>query len=400
MLTQPQEARWSASAAAVVSERWTGVARLALTNFRNYREAKLALGAGLVVLIGPNGAGKTNLLEALSFLAPGRGLRGARLIEVDRRSAGTGTGCDTPVDAPGWAVAAAIASRAGTVRIGTGRDPVEGERRIVRVDGEPARSQAALGEQLGVVWLTPQMDRLFVERAAGRRRFLDRLVLALDPTHATRVGSYEQAMRERGRLLRDGPADPGWLAAVEAIMAAQGVAIAAARRDTVQRLDAVCEDAEGSFPRARLALLGTVENWLDERPALDAEVKFAAALGDARRNDALSGMTGTGPHRSDLRVSLPVTGVAAEFASTGEQKALLISIVLAHAKLQRASRGEPPLLLLDEVAAHLDAGRRAALFEALTGLEGQTWLTGTDEAVFAALRHRAQFLSVSDGTVT
>ena len=164
------------------------------------------------------------------------------------------------------------------MRIGTGRDPAEGERRIVRVDGEPARSQAALGEQLGVVWLTPQMDRLFVEGAAGRRRFLDRLVLALDPAHATRIGAYEQAMRERARLLRDGPADPGWLAAVEDVMTAQGVAIAAARRDAVQRLDAVCQDAEGSFPRARLALLGTIENWLDEMPALErgGEIRSSA----------------------------------------------------------------------------------------------------------------------------
>ena len=397
MLTEAQEARWSAgAAAAAISERWTGVARLALTNFRNYREAKLALDGRLVVLIGPNGAGKTNLLEALSFLAPGRGLRGAKLSEVDRHSASSHDG---PREAPGWAVAAAIATRAGTVRIGTGRDPLEGERRIVRVDGEPARSQAALGEQLGVVWLTPQMDRLFVEGAGGRRRFLDRLVLALDPAHATRVSSYEQAMRERARLLRDGPADPGWLASVEEVMAAQAVAIAAARRDTVHRLDAVCRDAEGSFPRARIALLGTIEDWLGEMPALEAEAKFAAALADARRNDALSGVTGIGPHRSDLRVSLLPNGIAAEFASTGEQKALLISIVLAHAKLQRALRGEPPLLLLDEVAAHLDAGRRAALFEALGRLECQTWLTGTDEAVFTALRHQAQFLSVHDGIV-
>ncbi len=398
MLTEAQEARWSTGAAAAsVSERWAGVVRLALTDFRNYREAKLALGTRLVVLIGPNGAGKTNLLEALSFLAPGRGLRGARLSEVDRRPAATAH--ELPIEAPGWAVAAAVATRAGTVRIGTGRDPAGGERRIVRIDGEPARSQAALGEQLGVVWLTPQMDRLFVEGTAGRRRFLDRLVLALDPAHATRIGAYEQAMRERARLLRDGPADPGWLAAVEDVMTAQGVATAAARRDAVQRLNAVCQDAEGSFPRARLALLGTIENWLDEMPALNAEVKFAAALGDARRNDALTGTTGTGPHRSDLRVSLPPTGMPAEFASTGEQKALLISIVLAHAKLQRALRGEPPLLLLDEIAAHLDPGRRAALFEALGRLESQVWLTGTDETVFAALRHQAQFLSVCNGTV-
>ncbi len=182
-------------------------------------------------------------------------------------------------------------------------------------------------------------------------------------------------------------------------MAAQGVAIAAARRDAVQRLDAACAEAQGPFPRARLALLGTVEGWLDEMPALAAEAKFAATLADMRRSDALTGITGTGPHRSDLLVSLSRKGIAAEFASTGEQKALLISIVLAHARLQQVCRGEPPLLLFDEIAAHLDSERRTALFKALSELDNQTWLTGTDETVFAALRGQAQFLSIRDGTI-
>ena len=396
MLAEAQEARNSAGAAA----RRVGVTRLVLTDFRNYREARLSLSTEPVVLTGPNGAGKTNLLEAISLLAPGRGLRGARLTEIDRRR----DGADDPTDsalARGWAVAAVVATRCGAVRIGTGRDAAEttGERRVVRIDGEPARTQAALGERLAVAWLTPPMDRLFIEGPGGRRRFLDRLVLGLDPAHATRVGTYEQALRERSRLLREGVNDPGWLAALEKVMAEQGVAVAAGRREATQRLDRVCAEAEGPFPRARLQLVGAVEEWLDTMPALAAEAKLASALAANRQNDAQAGGALLGPHRSDLRVSLAEKGIAAELASTGEQKALLISILLAQARLQRAVRGEPALLLLDEIAAHLDASRRAALFEALLGLDSQAWLTGTDEALFAPLRRAAQFLSVRDGRV-
>ncbi len=399
MLTEAQEARRSAGAAAVsLGDRRVGVTRLMLTDFRNYREARLALGTEPVVLTGPNGAGKTNLLEAVSFLAPGRGLRSARLTEIDRRDvASYEDGAEDAIR--GWAVAATLATRRGTLRIGTGRDAADGDRRVVRIDGEPVRSQAGLGEHLGVVWLTPPMDRLFLDGPGGRRRFLDRLVLVLDPAHAARVGAYEQALRERARLLRDGPAEPAWLAGLEGVMAAQGVAVAAARRDAVQRLDCACAAAEEPFPRARLKLVGAVEDWLDEMPALDAEVKFAEALAAGRSGDAVAGGAAIGPHRSDLAVSLAQTGVGAEFASTGEQKALLISILLAHAALQRTLRGAPPLLLLDEIAAHLDAGRRAALFEVLARFESQVWLTGTDEALFAPLRSRAQFLTVRDGTV-
>ena len=370
-----------------------GVTRLALTDFRNYRSARLDLAAGPVVLTGPNGAGKTNLLEAVSVLSPGRGLRNARLGDLDRRGDGD--------DAEGcWAVAATIETRQGPVKIGTGRDPAGSERRVVRIDGEPARSQAALGEVIGVTWLTPQMDRLFIEGPSARRRFLDRLVLGLDPAHAARVSSYEQAMRERSRLLRDGSNDPAWLGAVEETMAAQGVAVAAARRDAVERLDDACALAEGPFPRARLGLSGVIETWLDELPALAAEDRFRAALKDGRAADAAAGGATVGPHRSDLAVTHAARGAPAETMSTGEQKALLISIVLAHAKLQRETRGEPPLLLLDEVAAHLDAARRDALFAILLDLESQVWLTGTDTALFAPLRAVARFLSVSDGALS
>ena len=381
-----------------------GVTRLVLTDFRNYRSARLDLDPGPVVVTGPNGAGKTNLLEAVSFLSPGRGLRHARLGEIDRRDA-----ADEP-GATGWAVAATVETRRGTIRIGTGRDPAVGlqptglsrggERRVIRIDGEPARGQAALGERLGVLWLTPQMDRLFVEGPAGRRRFLDRLVLGLDPAHATRFAGYEQALRERSRLLRDGPADPVWLVALEEVMAQQGVAVAAGRRDAIERLDRMCATADGPFPRARLNLVGTIEDWLGTMPALEAEERFKAGLVQNRPGDALAGGAALGPHRSDLGVVHGEKGIAAESASTGEQKALLIAILLAHAALQRASRGEPPLLLLDEVAAHLDATRRAALFEALVELESQVWITGTDAALFAPLRQSARFLSVAEGTLS
>jgi DNA replication and repair protein RecF len=395
MLTAAQEHCRSDSTAAPASRRnGVGVSRLVLTDFRNYRSARLELDAGPVVLTGPNGAGKTNLLEAMSFLSPGRGLRNARLSDVDRRDP-TGTAIGS-----GWAVAANVDTRRGPVAIGTGRDAAGGERRAVRIDGEPARRQAELGERLGVLWLTPAMDRLFMEGPEGRRRLLDRLVLGLDPAHATRVARYEQVLRERSRLLRDGPNDPAWLAALEETMAAEGVAIAAARREAVERLDRACAEANGAFPRARLTLLGTVETWLEAMPALDAEERFKAALAQARAADMLSGGAALGPHRSDLAVMHADKGVAAEAASTGEQKALLISILLAQAELQRAVRGEPPLLLLDEVAAHLDSRRREALFEILAGLDGQAWLSGTDAAVFAPLRGGAHFVAVQDGTLS
>ena len=377
-----------------------GVTRLALTDFRNYRTARLELATGPVVLTGANGAGKTNLLEAVSVLSPGRGLRNARLADFDRRTAND----DDTHAASGWAVAATIETRRGAVLIGTGRDPAGGERRVVRIDGENVRGQAALGEVIGVTWLTPQMDRLFIEGPSARRRFLDRLVLGLDPAHAARVSSYEHAMRERSRLLRPmdrgGPSDPVWLDALDETMAAQGVAVAAARREAVERLDEACATAQGPFPRARLGLQGTIEAWLDELPALAAEDRFRAALKDNRTADAVSGGALVGPHRSDLTVTHAERGIAAEGMSTGEQKALLISIVLAHAKLQRQTRGEPPLLLLDEVAAHLDAVRRDALFTILLDLESQVWLTGTDAAIFAPLRDAARFLSVTDGTLS
>ncbi len=262
------------------------------------------------------------------------------------------------------------------------------------------RGQSALAELVGVLWLTPQMDRLFIEGPEGRRRFMDRLVLGIDPEHAARVGRYEQAMRERSRLLREGRTDPAWLAALEELMATEGVAVAAARRDAIERLDRVCAAAAGAFPRARARVAGAVEAWLAEMPALAAEDRLRAALAEARPSDAASGGAAVGPHRSDLAVIHAEKNIAAEAASTGEQKALLIAIVLAQAELQRSDRGDAPILLLDEVMAHLDAARRTALFEIIARLDGQAWVTGTDPGLFAPLRGVARFLSVHDGALS
>jgi DNA replication and repair protein RecF len=400
------------------------VTRLVLTDFRNYRSARLDLGPAPVVLSGPNGAGKTNLLEAISSLSPGRGLRNARLGDIDRRDGDRRDGdrrdghhrdghhrdAAASPGGVGWTVAATVAIGSGPVRIGTGRDAAaagpqatgwpRGERRAIRIDGEPARSQSALAERLGILWLTPQMDRLFIEGPESRRRFMDRLVLGLDPAHASRVGRYEQAMRERSRLLRDGHNDPAWLGALEDIMAAEGVAVAAARRDAIERLDRICAAAPGVFPHARVSVAGVVEAWLGEMPALAAEERLRGVLADARSSDAASGGAANGPHRSDLAVVHAEKRVPAELASTGEQKALLVSIVLAQARLQRLDRGEAPILLLDEVAAHLDAPRRAALFDVIAGLDGQSWITGTDIGLFGPLRGTARCLSVQDGTLS
>jgi DNA replication and repair protein RecF len=373
------------------------VTRLVLTDFRGYASARLAVDGRPVVLTGPNGAGKTNLLEAVSFLAPGRGLRRARLADIDRRVPPARP--DTPP--PGaWALAATLEAPRGRVQIGTGRDPASetGERRVVRIDGAPARSQGALAAHVNMVWLTPQMDRLFLEGSAARRRFLDRLVYGFDPEHATRLGTYEQAMRERARLLRDGPADPAWLSALEENMAAHGVAVAAARRDVAARLDEACAGAPGPFPRARLTLEGTVEGWLATMPALAAEDEFRRRLAAARRLDAESGTTTVGPHRSDFGVR-HISGMPAAECSTGEQKALLIAILLAHARLQAALRGAAPLMLLDEVAAHLDGLRREALFAEIEALGAQAWLTGTDAMLFDGLRGAGQFFTVADAVV-
>ena len=369
------------------------IRRLRLSAFRNYQAVAMDPDARPVVLTGPNGAGKTNLLEALSMLTPGRGLRRAKTGEMDR--------IDPAVTAAGgsaWAVAGTVETPFGPVELGTGRDP-EGERRLVRIDGEPERSQAALGEHLSVVWLTPQMDRLFQESAGERRRFLDRLIYGFDPAHAGRVNAYDKALRQRARLLKDGPADTAWLGALESQMVERGIAIAAARLSLTDRLARACARSEGPFPGADLSVQGDVEAWLAGSSALEAEERFAAALHQGRGRDAETGGAAIGPHRSDLAVTHREKGLPAGQCSTGEQKALLIAIVLAHARLQGAERGAGPVLLLDEVAAHLDEARRDALFVTILGLGLQAWITGTDQNVFGAFGDQAQYFAVEAAQV-
>jgi DNA replication and repair protein RecF len=377
------------------------VRRIALTDFRNYARLRLDVDARPVVLTGPNGAGKTNLLEALSFLAPGRGLRRARLGQVARGAMQTADGHDCV-----WAVAASVETPEGAVDIGTAREVAhdagggyEGERRVVRIDGKPAKGQSELARHLSVAWLTPEMDRLFLEASSGRRRFIDRLVYGFVPDHASRVSAYERAMRERSRLLREGSPDATWLTALEAQMAEAAVAIAAARRDLVIRLNQAGSAGTGPFPRPEASMAGAVEDWLGDAPALAAEDRFRSTLAENRRRDAEAGGAAEGPHRSDLHVVHAARGVPAAQCSTGEQKALLIALILAAARLRALERGAAPVLLLDEVVAHLDETRRAALFDELVALGAQVWLTGTDRTLFAALEDRAQFLDVADGAV-
>jgi DNA replication and repair protein RecF len=351
------------------------LSRLVLTDFRNHAEAVLHPGRGFVVLTGDNGAGKTNVLEAVSLLAPGRGLRRAALSDMARQG---GAGA--------FAIAATLG---GDVEIGTGTQPTAPERRIVRINGA-SHSATALAEWLTVLWLTPAMDRLFVEPAGERRRFLDRLTLALRPDHASHANRYEAAMRARNRLLaEEGPHDNAWLTALEAQMAEHGGTIDAARRETIAALsERLVDQPAGPFARAGLAL----EGW-------DGAGTLAKDLAAGRRRDAAAGRTLVGPHRGDLVVTHLDKGQPAALCSTGEQKALLLGLVLAHAELTATRTGRAPVLLLDEVAAHLDPSRRAALFDRLAATGSQVWMTGTEPAPFAEIG-QASWFDVADGQVT
>lgn len=338
------------------------LSRLVLTDFRNHAALALAPGDGFVVLTGRNGVGKTNVLEAVSLLAPGRGLRRASLGQM-ARTGGAG----------GFGVAATLGDGS---EVATGTLAAAPERRVLRVNGAAA-PVGTIAERIAVLWLTPAMDRLFVDAAAERRRFLDRLALALHPGHAAHAARYEAAMRDRNRLLAEPGADPDWFAALEAQMALHGAAIQAARADTVAMLGtALAQASDTDFPRAALAL----DPRTDTVP--DAE-SLAAALRSSRPRDVAAGRTLVGPHRADLLARHVDKDMPAALASTGEQKALLLGIVLAHAALVAARRGAAPILLLDEVAAHLDPVRREALFARLAGA-GQVWMTGTEPALFAA----------------
>jgi DNA replication and repair protein RecF len=368
------------------------ILRLTLTNFRSYRAASLTLDRDLVVLAGPNGAGKTNLLEAISFLAPGRGLRRATLEEA-AFSEGDGR----------WAVAAEIEGALGLATLGTGlAPPAEGVAplRQFRIDREPVASAAAFADHLRLVWLTPAMDGLFAGPASERRRFLDRLVLAVDASHSSRVNALERSLRSRNRLLEEPSPDPHWLDAVEHETAEIAVAVAAARAETVRRLAAALaanQDTASPFPWARIALEGAMENAVGSAPASELEDRYRAALRAGRTRDAAAGRTLEGPHLTDLEVVHGPKGIAAADASTGEQKALLVGLVLAHASLVAAMTGITPILLLDEIAAHLDPARRAALYRRLASIGAQVWMSGADPAVFDPVASGAAWFEVTPG---
>jgi DNA replication and repair protein RecF len=373
----------------------TRIRRLTLTNFRSYQAAQIEIAGRLVVLVGPNGAGKTNLIEAISLLAPGRGLRRATLDEV-AFSEGDGS----------WAVSADVEGALGLATLGTGIEAPVAETapvsRKCRIDREPVPSASAFADHVRVIWLIPAMDTLFNGPASERRRFLDRLVLAVDSEHSSRVSALERSLRSRNRLLEDPRPDSHWLDAVEHETAELAVAVAALRAETVARLQAALTARGGPgspFPAAGIALDGWIERLTLLHPAVEVEDRYRAVLRENRPRDAAAGRTLDGPHLTDLAVVYADKGIPAADASTGEQKALLIGLILAHASLITQMSGFAPLLLLDEVVAHLDPARRSALYAELEKLGAQVWMTGADPLAFAEVESRAEFFQVSPGRV-
>jgi DNA replication and repair protein RecF len=371
------------------------ILRLSLTHFRNYRAASVETHKDVVVLVGSNGAGKTNCLEAISFLSPGRGLRRATLDDV----------ADIQGDGS-WAVSASVEGELGLATLGTGIDPPTSEGtsspRRCRIDREPVTSATAFGDHLRMVWLTPAMDGLFMGAASERRRFFDRLVLALDSEHSSRVSALDRSLRSRNRLLEERNFDPHWCEAIERETAELAVAVAAQRGQTLQRLAATlaARGSQSAFPSASIALDGWMENALLTETATAVEDRYRDILREGRLKDAAAGRTLNGPHLTDLQVIYAPKNMPARDASTGEQKALLIGLVLAHANLVAEMTGITPLLLLDEVVAHLDPNRRAALFVELAKLGAQVWLTGADPAAFATMGVDADIFDVEAGQVT
>jgi DNA replication and repair protein RecF len=371
------------------------VRRLTLADYRSYESLDLTVDGDLIVLAGENGAGKTNILEAISLLAPGRGLRRADLADC-AREAGHG----------GWAVSVELDDEDYRVQLGTGRenaDSSQPQSRKCRIDRAPVGSARAFADHARVVWLTPSMDGLFTGPAGDRRRFLDRLVLAVDAEHGPRVTALERALRNRNRLLEDRYSEAAWLDAAEREIASIAVAVAAARSETVSRLASLIQstrDANSPFPWAGLALAGELEAIIPDMPALQVEDRYRAMLQASRARDAAAGRTLIGPQASDLVVRHGPKNADASRSSTGEQKALLVGLVLAHARLVASMSGIVPLVLLDEIAAHFDPLRRAALFDSLSELGAQVWMTGADPLAFADLGDRATMLRVTPGQVS
>lgn len=371
------------------------VRELKLSTFRNYTSVQLDFDERHVVLTGENGSGKTNLMEAVSFLSPGRGLRRAKYDQVGQVSFNGA-----------WTVFTQMEGAQGPVKIGTGLQEtatgVETSRRV-RINGTAIKTSDELLDHSRIVWLTPSMDGLFTGGASDRRKFIDRLVLAIDPLHGRRVGDFEKAMRSRNKLLSHDMPDPQWLDALETQMAELGTAIVAARMELIEILSSaiIANHEESSpFPDAIVGLQGNLESTYGDMPTSDLEAEYAVRLKNNRMIDRSAGRTLEGPHRSDLKVSHRPKNMAAELCSTGEQKALLVGMLLAHAKLTASMNGFPPILLLDEIAAHLDAGRRAALFDMIDALGCQSFMTGTDKSLFDAMGSRGNFFDVSNGSVT
>jgi DNA replication and repair protein RecF len=370
------------------------IRQLTLNNFRNYADLRLNVESHAIVLTGPNGAGKTNLLEAISLLGPGRGLRGASFDDVVRHGS-----------RGGWAVAAKVLTSESLVTLGTAYETAPenekgGTRRTV-IDAVPQKSPGSLGRHLRLLWLTPPMDRIFSGPASDRRRLLDRLTAAIDPDHGTRISAFEKLMRERNRLLGEADPDISWLASLEHRMAEEAVALAAARLSALEALAASMGKSRSSaFPWVNLALAGDLEQDLQSMPAVQVEDRYRTMLGDSRGLDRAAGRTLRGPHRTDLEVTHGPKQIEAGACSTGEQKAMLISIILAHAgAMKNTLGGRLPILLLDEVVAHLDAERRTGLFRELRDLGAQSWLTGTDRALFRGMDQHTTFYAVREGAL-
>jgi DNA replication and repair protein RecF len=368
--------------------------RLTLTHFRNYRAASLETHGEMVVLVGPNGAGKTNCLEAISFLSPGRGLRRATLEDVGDNQ-GNGS----------WAVSAEVEGALGLATLGTGVEPPGNDgptfSRRCRIDREPVNSASAFGDHLRMVWLTPSMDGLFMGAASERRRFFDRLVLAIDSEHSSRVAALDRSLRSRNRLLEVRNYDDHWCDAIERETAELAVAVATTRAHAAAKLSGTLLERShaSAFPSARLALDGWMENALLKEPATSVEDRYRQILRDSRARDAAAGRTLDGPHLTDLQVIYAPKQIPAREASTGEQKALLIGLVLAHANLVAEMTGLTPLLLLDEVVAHLDPARRAVLFAELAALGAQVWMTGADPATFSEVGATGEIFDVNSGQI-
>ena len=372
------------------------LSRLKLDHFRNYQQADLAIHAGQLVILGDNGAGKTNLLEAVSLLAPGRGMRRAKTEHLAYRASGFETAAcgiadSDDADRLDWAVAATLENEDGTVQIGTGVPPLAKQgNRIMRLEGVTV-SQANLGSRLAVSWLTPQMDGIFLDSPAARRRFLDRLVIAFDPAHIGRMSRYEKALRQRAHLLTEQRGDESWFSALESVLAETAVAVTAARQSLIKALNQEAAHGWFGFPGVELLLGGDTENWLSDMPALAVEDQLMLAARTTRLNGDLAM---PGPHASEFQALHLASQVPANRASTGQQKAMLIAVILAHARLQDRRLGRVPVMLFDDVAAHLDAKRRGALFDAVQSLGGQCWYSGTDDGQFKELSKTAQFVKI------